>query len=368
MTGFVLAFAGALAASAPSAAAAGQKPACGQFYTVKSGDTLTDLAWQALGSGDYKPLFSANTDVLNDSTGLVPGTELWIPCHRKGPQTRRQALAERDAKTKADAATAKAEAEAEAAAPRSDQGLLIVTGTDFAPFAHEALPGGGMITELVRLAVKKEQPGKPAEITFVSDWTAHAGLLEKGEFELAFPWYKPDCTRADRLGDDMRARCEKFDFSAPFFELWMAYYVRAGDPLVSAQSYAALAGRRICRPAGYFTFDLDQQDLREPAVTRIFPPSAEDCFALLERGDADVVTLASNAAAPEIARLGLDGRVAEVPALASSQTLHVVAAKSNPRGQDELALVNAGLAELQSSGLWFEVVSRQLGAFGLGIR
>jgi len=46
----------------------------------------------------------------------------------------------------------------------------------------------------------------------------------------------------------------------------------------------------------------------------------------------------------------------------------VVAAKSNPRGKAELAMVSEGLAALQKSGRWFEVVSRQLGAFGLGVR
>jgi len=360
MTGIALALAGALAAFAP-AAAAGPRPVCGQFYTIHRGDTLTDLAWQAYNSGDFKPITSANSEILSESAGLVPGTELWIPCPRKGPQTRRAALREGYGKPTAAAPAA-------APASRPDPGLSFVTGSDFAPFAHEALPEGGMITELVRLAVKEQAPGKPAAVTFVPDWTTHARLLEKGEFELGFPWYKPDCERADRLAADMRERCEKFDFSAPFYEVWMGYYTRAGDPLAGADSYAALAGRRICRPAGYFTFDLDQLDLREPAVSRIFPPTAEDCFALLERGEADVVTLARNAAQPEISRLGLDGRVAEIAALASSQTLHVVAAKSNPKGKAELEVVNAGLAELKKSGRWFEVVARQLGAFGLGVR
>lgn len=352
-----LAVAVASAASAP-AFAAGPKPVCGQFYTIQPGDTLSDVALRAYANGDFQAIYDANSDLLSGQAGLAPGMEIWIPCPRKGPQTRRAALREGLGKPEP----------APQAVVEAHRKLSFVTGSDFAPFADESLPAGGMITELVRLAVQAAQPGEPAEIAFVADWSAHAVLLEKGAYEMAFPWYKPDCSRADRLESGLRIRCTKFDFSDPFFEVQMAYYVRAGDPLAGSQGHGALTGRRICRPAGYFTFDLDQQDLREPAVTRIFPRTAEECFALLDRGGADVVTLARNAGASEISRLGLDGRVTEVAALASTQTLHVVAAKSNPRGPEELALVNAGLARLRESGRWFEVASRQLGAFGLGLR
>jgi polar amino acid transport system substrate-binding protein len=129
-----------------------------------------------------------------------------------------------------------------------------------------------------------------------------------------------------------------------------------------------LFGRKLCRPAGYFTFDLDQEDLGEPNATLIIPPTAADCFTWLMRGEVDVVTLNKSIATAGISRLGLDGRVAEIPALASTQTLHVMAPKGDPQGRAYLDLVNAGLADLQASGRWFEVVSRHLGAFGVWLR
>ncbi len=86
------------------------------------------------------------------------------------------------------------------------------------------------------------------------------------------------------------------------------------------------------------------------------------------RGEVDVVTLNKSLATAGISRLGLDGRVAEIPALASTQTLHVVAPKGDPQGRAYLDLVNAGLVDLQASGRWFEVVSRHLGAFGVWMR
>ncbi len=81
-----------------------------------------------------------------------------------------------------------------------------------------------------------------------------------------------------------------------------------------------------------------------------------------------MVTLNKSLATAEISKLGLDRRVAEIPALASAQTLHVVAPKGDAEGRAYLDLVNQGLADLQASGRWFEVVSRHLGAFGVWLR
>jgi len=165
----------------------------------------------------------------------------------------------------------------------------------------------------------------------------------------------------------MRARCAQLDFSQPLFEVAIGYYARAGEPLADAAQYRQLFDRRICRPAGYFTFDLDQEDLRELNVSRVIAPTAGDCFAWLMWGEIDVVTLNEAIARSEITRLGLVGRVAENPALRSSQTLHVVAKKGDGQGRAYLDLVNAGVGELKASVRWFEVVSRHLGAFGVSL-
>jgi len=225
-----------------------------------------------------------------------------------------------------------------------------------------------MITELVRLAVARAAPGREVDVAFVDDWSSHLGLLDQGAYDLGLPWYRPDCSRADRLGASMRARCERFDFSDPLFEVPIGYYAKAGAPLAGATAYRQLFGRRICRPAGYFTFDLDEEDLRAPNVTRIIAPAAADCFGWLMQGEVDVVTLNEAIARSEITRLGLVGLVAEIRALGSVQTLHAVAKKGDPEGRADLDLINRGLAELKASGRWFEVVSRYLADFGVSVR
>jgi len=354
------------AVAGPSPDAAAQtRIACGSFYRVAPGDTLHRIATRAYGKGNYQAIFEANRDVLPDISLIAVGDELLIPClDGTGPKTRREALA---LGTGTGGGTPAPEASATAILPAGG-GIGFLTGSDFAPFAHRALPEGGMITELVRLAIARAAPEREVSVTFVNDWSAHLGLLDQGAYDLGFPWYRPDCSKADRLSASMRQRCTGFEFSDPLFEVAIGYYVRAGDALTGATAYDQLFGRKLCRPAGYFTFDLDQEDLREPNATRIIPPTAADCFTWLMRGEVDVVTLDKSLATAEISKLGLDRRVAEIPALASAQTLHVVAPKGDAEGRAYLDLVNQGLADLQASGRWFEVVSRHLGAFGVWLR
>ena len=348
-------------------AGAGARIACGAFYRVAPGDTLHRIATRAYGNGNYQAVFAANRDILPDISRIEIGDDLLIPClDGAGPRTRREALALGIGAGESGDAPAPV---ASAASIRpAATGIGFLTGSDFAPFAHRALPEGGMITELVRLAIARAAPEREVEVTFIDDWPTHLGLLDQGAYDLGFPWYRPDCSKADRLSASMQRRCAGFAFSDPLFEVAIGYYVRAGDPLAGATAYDQLFGRKLCRPAGYFTFDLDQQDLREPNLTRIIPPKAADCFTWLMRGEVDVVTLNKSLAEAGISKLGLDGRVAEIPALASAQTLHVVAPKGDAEGHAYLELVNTGLADLQASGRWFEVVSRHLGAFGVWIR
>ena len=351
----------------PVHAVAQERIACGSVYRVAPGDTLNRIAVRAYGTGDYQAIVEANRDILTNLAHIDIGDELLIPClDGTRPRTRAEDLA-RASGTAADSADPAPTATASVIMP-DDVGIAFLTGSDFAPFVHPALPEGGMITELVRLAMSRAAPERTIKIALVKDWSAHLDLLEDGTFDLGFPWYRPDCSKADKLGASMRRRCAEFDFSDPLFEVAIGYYVRAGDPLADVEGYDQLSGRRICRPANYFTFDLEQEGLVAPNATLIIAPAVSDCFIWLEQGKVDVVTLSKLLAVNEITRHGLDGRVAEIPALASVQTLHAVAPKNHPDGRAYLDLVNAGLTELQASGRWFEVVSRHFGAFAVSIR
>ena len=70
----------------PSAAAGGSRPApaptatAGKTYTVKAGDTLSQIAKDNLGSaGAYMKIFELNKDQLTDPDKIKPGQVLRLP-------------------------------------------------------------------------------------------------------------------------------------------------------------------------------------------------------------------------------------------------------------------------------------------------
>lgn len=376
--------------------------ACGAIYQVKEGDWLTRIAKRAYGDADYLTIYQANRDVLRDLSSLSVGVELLIPC-RDGPGTRAEArtaaemarspdtgmeqaapapqqpvappvappAAESAPPVPADAPPAAIDPVPDltaAPAPVELSDIKLVSGRDFPPFADPGLPQGGMIGDLVKRALEITAPDHPTPKIFLDDGPEHLKLLKDGAFDISFPWFKPDCSHIDRLTGIMRQLCSGFVFSNPIYEVDMRIYVRADSPLAQATTPDALFGKRLCRPAGQITFDLQQARLFEPNVTRVIPPTAGDCFAWLARGDADAVSLDSATGAAEIQRLGLDGQVVPVAALDSALTLHVIAAEDSLKGRMAVGLFNAGLRELQMSGTWFEVVAYHQGSYAISTR
>lgn len=67
-------------AQAQPAQAGKGEAAPASFYTVKSGDTLSKIAQQFLGSANrYNEIFEANRPMLNDPDEIYPGQTLRIP-------------------------------------------------------------------------------------------------------------------------------------------------------------------------------------------------------------------------------------------------------------------------------------------------
>ncbi|EAV45220.1 hypothetical protein SIAM614_17884 [Roseibium aggregatum IAM 12614] len=50
-----------------------------QPYTVKAGDTLTKIAQDQYGNGDYQPIYEANQHILSNPNVIFPGQVLRIP-------------------------------------------------------------------------------------------------------------------------------------------------------------------------------------------------------------------------------------------------------------------------------------------------
>lgn len=329
-------------------------------YKVQAGDNLRYIARAAYGDADlYRVIYDANIAVIGAKADLIEvGSELVLPCDT----TTTAAAAETAVPVSAtpEPATAETAAESTPAAPAVPM-VGFVTGNGYAPFADETLPGGGMMTQLVEMAVFRADPGIPYNLTFINDWQAHLdALLPSGAYDLSFPWIRPDCEAPETLSPGDQVRCSDFVFSGPFYEIVDGFFALRDSGLAAATKYAEYEGKRICRPEGYTTGVLDAVGLTSATVTLTRPTEATDCFKALAAGEVDLVSIDAEVGDAALAQLGMSASVEQNPQLLTLLSLHVIAHKSNQRAVNMVGQLDAGLIEMYQSGEWYEIVSTAL--------
>jgi polar amino acid transport system substrate-binding protein len=218
-----------------------------------------------------------------------------------------------------------------------------------------------MFTQLVEMAIFRADPSIPYSMTFINDWQAHIeALLPSGAYDLSFPWIRPDCSGGTMLSPGDQARCDDFVFSAPFYEIVDGFFALNDSDLISATSYTAFEGKRICRPEGFTTGVLDAAGLGMQSITLMRPTEATDCFEALAAGKVDLVSIDAEVGDSAIALLGMTGQFTQNPHLMALQSLHVIAHKSNPRAVEMIVQLDSGLVEMYESGEWYDIVSTGL--------
>lgn len=347
-----------------TSAAAMAQEAC-STYTVAIGDNLRYIARAAYGDADlYRVIYDANVSVIGEKADLIEiGAVLQIPCDPNKPAPTETATAETAETVTVAAATpeaAPATTEAAPAAPAVAP-IRFVTGNGYAPFADETLPGGGMFTQLVEMAVFRADPAITYNMTFINDWQAHIdALLPSGAYDLSFPWIRPNCEAPETLSPGDQTRCNDFVFSGPFYEIVDGFFALRESGLASATKYSDYEGKRICRPEGHTAGVLESAGLTVPAITLVRPVEVVDCFAALAAGEVDLVSIDAEVGDSAIAKLGLEAEIEQNPHLMSLLSLHVIAHKTNARAVDMIGSLDAGAIEMYNSGEWYEIVSTAL--------
>ncbi|NJM81209.1 MAG: LysM peptidoglycan-binding domain-containing protein [Tabrizicola sp.] len=338
------------------ATSAGAQELC-SVYSVQKGDTLSGIASSAGVKGGFQTIYNANRDTLASPNIIEINQKIVIPC--ADGTLPGQAAAAKPVET-ATAEPAATEEPKPAGGPLPK--LKFLTASDYAPFTDEELPEGGMFTELVRRATERGAPDLEYSVTFVNDWGSHlSDLLPSGAFDGGFPWFLPDCSKVDLLSPAMQLRCNDYDATEPFFEVVIGWYAKSGSDLLTATSYDALKGLRICRPDGWFTFDLEALELVEPKIPLLLrAPSQVDCWRALQNDEVDIVTFDALPAEDDIVSLNISDEVKEITGLSSVVTAHVFVPKGNPNGPAYIALLNEGLKEMRDDGSWFSIVSQRL--------
>ncbi|WP_298678746.1 transporter substrate-binding domain-containing protein [uncultured Lentibacter sp.] len=312
---------------------------CNVSYRVQPEDTLFSIAQTHYGdSAGWTLIYYANQGVLEAATGrVVVGSEVYIPC---------------PARSAAADATPLRGGKAE---------ISLLTGGDYAPFTDRDWPGQGMATELVNAALELAPQPVPYEIVWEDDWAQHLfPLLDSKAHDMGFPWLKPDCAATPD-----NARCANFHFSEPLMDLPIMLFAKVDSGLVY-ESDADVVGKRLCRPKGYFTHDLDRAGrhwLTQEKVTLVQADSPDACFAALMAGEVDAVTVNIFLGARKVVELGLKGQVLPLETPLSREALYVIISKKHWRGTTLMYRLNAGLAALKASGRYGEIVARHLKIF-----
>lgn len=326
---------------------------CGSSYTVVAGDSLSAIANDAYGSPrDFQIIYSANAEAIGRNPSVISvGLELEIPC----------VGGELEAST-ADTSAIRTEVTTEALPAPSQRTIRFVTGTDWAPFTNEDQDQGGMIVEIANVAMANATGEPDYQIDFINDWGAHLQpLISDHAYDFSLAWFRPNCDNIERLGEGSQFRCNNLRWSEPLFEQIVGYYTLEGAAVPA--SYADLSGQTVCRPAGYATFMLEENDLVEPNVSLVRPNAVADCFIGLRDGTVDVVVLASDTAEGAISELGLNGSVVFNEPLSQVLTMHAVISSTHPHVDEYLDTFNSGVVAIKDNGEWFSIVRRHLIAY-----
>ncbi len=323
---------GAAVVLAPSTA----KAICNVDYVVQAGDNLFSIAEKHYGERDrWSMIYYRNQSELVGSS-VVPGRTLFIPCPLNNPEPDATPLRKEEAD------------------------LTLLTGNDFPPFTDRSLPGQGMVTELVNAALELSPSPVSYAVNWDDNWSGHLEKLNAKEFDMGFPWVKPDCESTPS-----NERCANFHFSDPLMVMPVMLFTRS-DAQFEFNADADIAGKSICRPDAYFTHDLDREGRRwltEEKITLVQPATPAQCFDFLDKGDVDAVSVNLFLGAATILELGLRDKVVPLERPLSEVGLHVVISKRHWRGTSHLYRVNAGLKALRESGRFEEIVSRHLEVF-----
>lgn len=310
---------------------------CDVDYRVQAGDTLFSIAEQHYGDrGRWTLIYYGNQSRLTGPVAEV-GKTLHIPC-------------------------AKGVTAPDATPLRQDNAeLKLLTGGGFAPFTDPTLPGEGMITELVNAAMELMPSPVSYSVTWENDWSTHLfPKLNDKEFDMGFPWFKPDCETTPQ--DE---RCVNFHFSEPLITIPIMLFTRVDKPIVF-ETDSDIEGKSICRPKGYFTHDLDRPGRRwlsEDKITFVQAESPAACFHMVNEGRVDAVSVNLFLGADTLIQEGLRDDILPVERPLSEEGLHVVISKRHWRGTSHLYRINAGLKALKKDGRFEEIVARHLEAF-----
>ncbi|GLR11618.1 hypothetical protein GCM10007907_04080 [Chitinimonas prasina] len=219
--------------------------------------------------------------------------------------------------------------------------FVVVTGNDYAPFADQKLPEGGMTTEIVKRALAESK----AELKL--DWQPWSRGLEEtkaARFAGTFPYLKTP------------EREVEFLYSQPIYTIEDRLFAKPGSNL-DAANLKTLEGKKICLPLGWAPAAKLAPMLKSGALKQDQPKDISTCVKMVQAGRADFFVtdqFQGNAALQAAGAKDISMGASTV----GSATLHLIAIKSGSQSKALLDAFNNGLAALKKSGEYERIVNK----------
>lgn len=219
------------------------------------------------------------------------------------------------------------------------ESLPLVSGNDYAPYADEKLPHGGMATEIVQKAF--EAAGLKSHIDWLP-WARNLAAVQSGRYAATYPYRKT----AERKRD--------FYFSEPVFESEERIFARRGSKLNGADLSSVLK-KRICLPPGWSAPDPIATLLAKEKIQVERPNDISTCIRMIAVGRADFFVTDGIQGRATLAQIRQQD-VVQMPGVVARSAYHLLTARNNEHAVRWLNAFNQGLAQLKKSGAYRRIV------------
>jgi len=358
---------------------------CGQEHEIRKGDTLSDLSGMGMHYSTeafWPVLYEFNKDRIGNDPNLIhPGVKLRIPCldeqgvplpgqfeNRAGNDEQSDTdlpAADQTADSSttdhsghSEMAMSSGEASEEPASEDIEQ-MRLLTADAFGLFVDKNVFNEGAAYQVIEAAIRANSSVGEYSINKINDWSAHLDpLLSRHTFDVGFPWIKPDCSSNNTNSNII---CDDYIFSDVIMEIDNLIFVKKDTDSRSADT-DSMVGKKLCRPSGYLTDDLDAEGknwLSNKDITLLQPFNTTDCFDMLLAGEVDAVVLNEYKGLSTINSLDIEDKVSMLDSgILDSVKLHALVHRDHPNASTLIGGINESLRQFKETAEYRKIVGK----------
>jgi polar amino acid transport system substrate-binding protein len=219
--------------------------------------------------------------------------------------------------------------------------LKIATGNDYAPYADDKLPNGGLSITLIKAMYEGSE--QVVKLSFLP-WERSYQLTYDLNYQITVPWIKT------------QERLEKFNYTEPLISIEQKIFSRTKDR-ENFKTIKDLKGKKICLPLGWATagteIDLMLKN-KEIGIERTKDISS--CVEMLAYNRADFFITDVFQGKTTIIKENLSEKITDTFTF-SSVDLYAIVSKKNPNSDEIINTFNLKLKELKASEKYNEIIN-----------